>query len=320
MYKMIYNGQDGEKAVRDEFAAALAETMRSDPDVVYLDSDLMSSFSTAKLKDEFPGRIINCGIQEGDMISVASGMSAVGKKPFTHTFGVFATRRCFDQVFLSAAYAKNNVRMIGSDEGIAAEYNGGTHMPLEDMALMRAVPGATVIDVTDGAMMAYLVPELAKRDGVYYMRTARKAVPAVYEHGSSFEIGKGNLLREGSDVAIFACGLLVCTALDAAEKLAAEGIKASVVDMFTVKPLDEKLVVELAEKCGAVVTAENHNVIGGLGSAVAETLGEHCPVPMQRIGAREKFGEVGSASYLRGVFGMNVEDVVAAAKDVIARK
>jgi transketolase len=226
----------------------------------------------------------------------------------------------FDQVFLSIGYAKLNVRIIGSDPGVTAAYNGGTHMPFEDGALMRTVPGAIVIDAVDTVMMADLTRKAADIYGLTYIRMPRKDVVKVYEEGSSFTIGQANVLRDGSDVTIIASGILVPEALSAAEALEAEGIRAAVLDMFTWKPVDRAAIEAWAAKTGAVVTAENHNIIGGLGSAVAETLAETVPVPLERVGALDRFGQVGPQSFLMKEYNMLAPDIVAAVHKVLARK
>lgn len=318
--KVIYNGKPDVKAFKDVLGTRIPEMLDADPDLIYLDADLMSCIGTAKYAKAHPDRAINCGIAEANMAGIAAGLSAAGFKPICHTFGPFASRRCFDQVFLSAGYAKNDLTMIGTDPGVCAAYNGGTHMPFEDMALYRAIPGATVIDVTDTAMLEDILPKVVARQGVKYMRINRKANDRVYEAGSEFEIGKGVVLREGGDCAIVACGFMVGRALKAAEMLAEKGISATVVDMFTVKPLDEALVVELAEKTGCIVTAENHNRIGGLYSAVCDCLAANQPVPVGCVAVEDAFGEVGPADELAERFGLTAEHIAAEVEKTVARK
>ena len=291
-----------------------------DDAVVYFDCDVINSIGMVGFGEKYPDRCIDCGIQEANMIGVAAGASAVGLKPFTHTFGPFAARRVIDQVYISAAYAKLNVRMIGSDAGVTASYNGGTHMPIEDMGLMRTIPEVTLLEPTDSVMLADLMRQTKDMYGVFYIRITRKVVDKVFEDGSTFEIGKAVELRDGSDVTLITSGYCTTDTIKAAEILAKEGISAKVLNMFTWKPLDVEAIVAAAQKTGAIVTVENHNVINGLGSAVAEVVGEHCPVPMKRIGVQDRFGEVGSIDYLKGIFGMTVEDIVAAAKETIKRK
>lgn len=254
------------------------------------------------------------------MIGVAAGASAVGLKPFTHTFGPFAARRVIDQVYISAAYAKLNVRMVGSDAGVTASYNGGTHMPIEDMGLLRAIPEVTLLEPTDSVMLADLMRQTKDMYGVYYIRITRKVTDRIFEESSTFEIGKAATLRDGSDVTLITSGYCTSDTLKAADVLAEQGISARVLNMFTWKPIDKKAIREAAEQTGAIVTIENHNIVNGLGSSVSEVVGECCPVPMKRIGVPDVFGEVGSIDYLKQIFHMTVNDIVCAAKETFARK
>lgn len=320
MIKVIYNGENAAVAVRDRLAAAMGELMAADERICYLDADLMSSIGMSRVAKQYPERVIDCGIQEANMIGVACGLSAVGKIPFAHSFGIFASRRCFDQLFLSAAYAGNSLRVIGSDAGVCAEYNGGTHMPLEDITLIRAIPGSRILDISDGEMIYDIIKKTAYMDGFTYIRTPRKASRALYAEGSEFIIGKGIVVKEGSDVTIITSGIMVAEALEAAKLLSAQGISAAVIDMFTVKPLDEALVLEYAEKTGCIVTAENHNATGGLGGAVAELLAQKRPTVQEFIGVGQRFGEVGPMSYLKEQFGLTAEDIAEKARRAIARK
>lgn len=307
-------------AMRDVYASTLLALAEKNPRIVILDADLMNSIGTLPFAEKYPARTFNCGIQEANMIGAAAGMSSVGLIPFTHTFGCFASRRVADQVFMSCAYAELNVKMTGSDPGITAAYNGGTHMALEDVAIMRSIPNITVIEPTDSVMLADILRQAAVIHGNFYIRLLRKQAVKIYEEGSSFTIGKSVILREGSDVSIFANGICTEDALTAAEILAGQGIQAQVINPFTVKPLDVEGIVFAVKKTGAAVTAENHNIIGGLGSAVAEALAEHCPVPLERIGVRDTFGEVGSVDYLKKRFCMMPEDIAKAAFRAVNRK
>jgi len=295
----------------------LAET---DSRIVALDADLMSSSGMKPFAKKFPDRFINCGVQEANMMGVAAGLSAVGKVPFAHTFGPFASRRAYDQVFISCSYAKANVKIIGTDPGVTAAYNGGTHMPFEDMGILRCIPEITLIEPADSAQLASVLRQLPNLFGVHYIRLARKNPIAVFEDGSEFVIGRGALLRPGRDVTVFASGIMVAEALKAAATLANDGIDARIVNIFTWKPIDRELVAACAQETGAVVTAENHNIIGGLGSAVAEVLGDLCPRPLERVGVKDEFGEVGTEDYLRKRFRLTAEAVVEAAKKAVTRK
>ena len=318
--KVIYNGGPDKKAFKDVLGTKIPQMLEENPDIIYLDADLMSCIGTAKYAKAHPDRAINCGIAESNMAGIAAGLAAAGFKPICHTFGPFASRRCYDQVFLSGGYAGNDITMIGTDPGVTAAYNGGTHMPFEDVALYRAIPGATIVDATDTAMLEDILPKLVERKGVKYLRVNRKNNDLVYEEGSEFEIGKGVTLREGKDATIIANGFLVGAALKAAGILAEKGIETTVIDMFTIKPLDEELVVACAKKTGCVVTAENHNKIGGLYSAVAECLARSNPVPMGYVAVEDEFGEVGPVDYLAERFGLTAEHIVSVVESTIAKK
>lgn len=318
--KIVYNGSPDAKTFKDVLSVKIPEMLDNDPDVIYLDADLMSCIGTSKYAKAHPDRAINVGIAESNMAGIAAGLAAAGFKPICHTFGPFASRRCYDQVFMSAGYAHNDITMIGSDPGICAAYNGGTHMPFEDVAMYRALPGSTVVDVTDSAMLEDILPKLVNRPGVKYLRVNRKANDLVYEAGSQFEIGKGVVCREGKDATIVACGYMVGTALKAAAMLAEKGIDAAVIDMFTIKPLDEALVAEYARKTGCVVTAENHNKFGGLFSAVSECLSTTYPVPVGYVAVEDEYGEVGPVDYLAERFGLTAEHIVEVVEKTVAKK
>lgn len=306
--------------VREAFRGALNKLAENDKRIMMLEADLSAAVGTSEFGEKFPGRLVNCGIQEANMIGVACGLSIQGKIPFTHTFGPFCTRRAFDQIFLSGAYNKANVKVIGSDPGILASYNGGTHMPFEDMGTMCLIPQMTVVEPTDSVMTAEIIRMAAEQYGMFYIRLIRDVAPAIYEAGSKFTLGKANELREGKDVTIIASGYCVNEALAAAETLAGEGIDAKVLDMFTWKPLDEEAVLTSAEKTGAIVTAENHNIVNGLGAAVAAVLARKRPTPVEMVGVKDEFGEVGPVSYLRERFGLTREEICAATKRAVARK
>lgn len=320
MIKLAKNIEKEEALMRDVYCNTLMEMAEKDPRIVVLDADLMNSMGTMPFAKKYPERTFDCGVQEANMIGVAAGLSATGKIPYAHTFGPFATRRCFDQVFISAAYAKLNIRIIGSDPGITAAFNGGTHMPFEDIGIMRTVPDITIIEPVDTIMLEDIIRQLKDEYGVYYVRLLRKNAVQVYEKGSTFEIGKGITLKEGKDVTIISTGIMVSESLKAADLLKKEGIHAKVVNLFTIKPIDKDLVIECAKETGAIVTAENHNVINGLGSAVAEVLSEDCPVPMGRIGSQDLFGEVGPVDYLQKRYEMTAQDIANKAKEVMSKK
>ena len=320
MFKLVDTILPETKEMRKVLCETMMEMAKEDPSVVYFDCDVMNSIGMVPFAKEYPDRAVNCGIQEANMVAAAAGASATGLKPFTHTFGPFAARRVIDQVYISAAYAGLNVRMLGSDEGISAAYNGGTHMPIEDVGLMRTIPNITVLDATDTAMFRDLLRQTKDMYGVFYIRFPRAITPKIYEDGSTFEIGKAARLREGNDVTIFCSGILVADALRAADMFAAAGITAAVSTIFTLKPIDRDAVIEAARNTGAIVTAENATVINGLGSAVCDVLAETIPTPVEKIGVPDRFGEVGSIDYLKRIFHMTAEDIVEAAKRAVARK
>lgn len=320
MFKIKNELKKADVAMRDAYCNTLMQMAEKDDRIVALDADLISSSGMKPFFAKFPERAIQCGIAEANMIGIAAGLSLTGKVPFAHSFGPFASRRVCDQIFISAAYANLNIRILGSDPGVTAAYNGGTHMPFEDMGVLRSIPGITLIEPCDPVAVADIVSQLADVYGVYYMRMARKSSIAVYEPGSTFEIGKGNLLRNGTDVTIIASGIMVAEALKAATALEADGVSARVVDLFTWKPIDTELIVECAEKTGAIVTAENHNIFGGLGSAVSEAVTQNCPVPMEFVGVMDQFGQVGTEDFLRAEYGLTAENIAAAVKRAIERK
>ncbi|SMC57660.1 transketolase family protein [Papillibacter cinnamivorans] len=320
MFKLRETLEKSPDMMRDVYCNTLMELAETDPRICALDADLVSSSGMKPFFRAYPDRAINCGVQEANMIGVAAGLSATGKIPFAHSFGIFATRRACDQIFMSAAYAKLNVRIVGSDPGVTAAYNGGTHMPFEDMGVLRSIPQITLLEPTDPVMLEELVRKLTEVYGVYYIRMARKNVAGIYEKGSSFTIGRGNLLKDGSDVTLIASGIMVAEALKAREVLASEGISAKVVDMFTWKPVDSELIARCAAETGAFVTAENHNTVGGLGSAVTEAVCATCPVPVEMVGTHDRFGQVGTEDFLREEYKLTAGEIAAAARRVLARK
>lgn len=308
------------KEMRQALAEALVERARKDDRIVVLDADLMSCHATKIFKAEFPDRFVNVGIAEQNMMGISAGMSSMGKIPFAYSFGPFATRRCFDQIFVSVAYAKQNVKIVGTDPGVTAEANGGTHMPFEDMAMMRAVPTMVCFEPTDATMMEKALDQIVEHYGPVYIRMMRKKAEQVYDDSLEFTLGKAIELKDGSDATVIASGIMVARALDAAEQLLKEGISVKVVNIHTWKPLDEDKIVECAKQTGAIVTCENHNVLGGLGSAVAETLAKRCPTPMAMVGVNDEFGQVGKNAYLSEVYHLTANDIVLAVKEVLKRK
>lgn len=303
-------------ATRDGYGNALAELGREHEDVVVLDADLAAATKTGIFKKEFPERFIDCGIAEENMMGVAAGLAAAGKVPFASSFAMFAAGRAFEQVRNSIGYPHLNVKIGASHAGISVGEDGATHQCNEDIALMRTIPGMVIINPSDDVEARAAVKAAYEIDGPVYMRFGRLAVPVINDRPDyEFEVGKGIVLREGKDVAIIATGLCVNSALEAAEKLAAEGIQAKVINMHTIKPLDEELVVESAKETGKVVTVEEHSVIGGLGSAVCDVLCAKLPTSVLKIGVNDVFGESGPAVKLLEKYRLDGQGVYEQIKD-----
>ena len=320
--KLIGKHEKDSRACRDGLALTLNEMMAEDKSICYVDCDLMGCINTKMLQKNYPDRAFEAGIAEGNGAGVAAGLAATGKKVFFHSFGTFSSRRCDDQIYMSAAYAGLSVRVLGSDAGVTAAFNGGTHMPLEDAAMYLSIPETTVLDPADYDQLASITRQLVNVEGVSYTRFVRKGIIQVYGEGSEFEIGKGVVLHESDkDVAtIITSGIMVDESLKAYESLQAEGISVRVIDMFTWKPLDEELVIKAAKETGAIVTAENHNVTCGLGSVVANCLAKNCPTIQEFVGVQDLFGEVGPQDYLMDRFGLRAANIVEAVKKAVSRK
>lgn len=306
--------------MRKVYCDTMIALAKEDPRIVDVEADLTGAHGMKPFKAAYPDRSFNVGIAEANMVGVAAGLSACGKIPFVHSFATFASRRCFDQIAVSVCYAGLNVKIVGSDPGVGAELNGGTHMALEDMGIMRTLPGMTVFEPTDSVQLRKALPAVVEHEGPVYIRLFRRKAENVFDEDYVFTLGKADLLRVGTDVTLIASGVCVANAVQAASMLAEEGVSAQVLNMHTIKPLDAEAVLKAASETGAVVTAENHSVIGGLGSAVAEVLSEGLPVPLERVGVKDHFGQVGKAPYLMGVFGITAADVSEAARRAIARK
>ena len=309
-----------EKLMRDILVEFLREKIKKDKRVVTIDADLGKCSGFISLQKDFPRRSFNVGVAEQNMASVAAGLSAYGFIPFIHSFGTFASRRMCDQVMISICYARQNVKIVGTDPGISAELNGGTHMPFEDIGVLRSMPGLVIYEPTDNIELKEALPQILKHEGPVYIRMFRKIPARVHKPDYKFNLFKADVLKKGKDVTLFASGLMASKAVDAAERLWKENIDAEVVLCHTIKPLDQETVIKSAKKTGCAVTCENHNVIGGLRSAVAETLSEHCPVPVKPVGVNDEFGEVGKLPYLAKRFGLETEDIIRAAKEAVAAK
>ncbi len=307
-------------ATRDAYGKALVELGAENENIVVLDADLAAATKTGMFKKAYPDRFFDCGIAENNMMGVAVGLSLTGKVPFASTFAMFAAGRSFDQVRNSIGYPHANVKIGATHGGITVGEDGATHQCNEDFALMRTIPGMTVMCPADGVEARLMVLAAAKMDGPVYMRFGRMAVPTLFGDDYKFEIGRGVRLVDGDDISIIANGVEVGEALQAAEMLKAEGINASVVNMATIKPIDRELVIEEAKRCGCILTCEEHSVIGGLGSAVAEVVCETLPVPVVRLGVNDCFGRSGPAKELLSLFGLDAKAICAKAKEAVALK
>ena len=307
-------------AQRNYYGKALAELAKEDPKVVVMDADLAGSTKTSDFQKVCPERFVEVGIAESNMIGIAAGLAASGKTVFASTFGVFATGRCWEQIRLAVAYPKLNVKIVATHCGISVGEDGASHQALEDIAIMRALPNMVVVAPADAYEAFAATKALAKYNGPVYMRMGRADFPTILEPDMEFQIGKASVLREGTDVTIVGCGQMVSSCMDAAETLQAEGISAEVINMSTIKPLDTETLIASVSKTGCCVTAEEHSIIGGLGSAVAEALCDSNCVPLERVGTKDTFGESGKPADLMVKYGLTADDIVAAAKKSVSRK
>ena len=308
-------------ATRDAYGKTLAELGKTNKDIVVLDADLSASTKTSVFAKAFPDRFFDMGIAEQDMIGTAAGLASCGKIVFASTFAVFGSGRAWDQIRVSVAYTRSNVKVVVTHGGITTGEDGATHQANEDIAIMRVIPNMTVIVPADAVATGHVIRNLVKEFGPAYVRLSRLSTPIIHkEAGLDFRIGKGITMRDGRDVTVIACGIMVSQSLIAADILAKEGISARVVDMHTIKPIDRPLIIKCAEETGAVVTAEEHSIMGGLGGAVSEVLGENRPVPVARVGVRDMFGESGKPEELLEKYGLMPADIAAAARSVIKRK
>lgn len=308
------------QATREAYGQALEELGAVRQDVVVLDADLSKSTKTSMFQSKYPDRFFNAGIAEQNLMGLAAGFAAAGKVPFASTFAVFATGRAYDQIRNSICYPRLNVKIAATHAGITVGEDGGSHQALEDINLMRGLPNMTVLVPADGPEAKNAVKAAAEYEGPVYIRLGRSGVPTITDADAPFVIGKGRVMREGSDVTLIGCGMMVAKALEAADALTEEGVSAAVIDMSTIKPIDRELIVEWAKKTGAIVTAEEHNIIGGLGSAVAEVLVEEALVPMERVGIEDVFGESGTGGELVEKYRLTAEHIVEKAKRAMARK
>ncbi|HLO26536.1 MAG TPA: transketolase family protein [Geobacteraceae bacterium] len=307
-------------ATRDAYGETLAELGAENVDIVALDADLSGSTKTGVFAKKFPERFFNMGIAEANMVGTAAGLAAVGKIPFVSTFAIFAVGRAWEQVRQSVAYPKANVKIVATHGGVTVGEDGGSHQSVEDIAIMRAVPNMTVIVPADGIETKGAIRAAAAYKGPVYIRLGRNKVPTIFPPDHRFEIGKGCELRPGKDLTFVTTGLMTAPAIAAAEILEKEGIAARVVHIATIKPLDQEIILKAATETGAIVTAEEHSVIGGLGGAVAEFLAENHPVPVKRVGVHDRFGTSGKAEELLKYFGLTAEDLVEAGREIVQKK
>ena len=308
-------------ATREAYGKALAALANTNENVVVLDADLSKSTKTADFKAVAPEKFFNMGIAEGNMMGVAAGLSTCGKIPFVSTFAMFAAGRAFEQIRNSICYPKLNVKVCATHAGLTVGEDGASHQAIEDISLMRSVPNMVVINPADDIETEAAIKAVAEMEGPCYVRLGRMAVSRVNDEANyNFVIGKGITLAEGNDVAIIATGIMVEAALEAKEELAKEGINTRVINIHTIKPIDEELIIKAAKETGVIVTAEEHSVIGGLGSAVAEVVSENCPVPVLRVGVKDTFGESGKPNELLEKYGLTSNDIVNKVKEVIKLK
>jgi len=307
-------------ATREAYGAFLASYAKNNKDIVVLDADLSKSTKTAEFQKVCPDRFFNMGIAEQNMMGVAAGMAATGKIPFASTFAIFAAGRAFEVIRNSICYPNMNVKVCATHAGLTVGPDGASHQAIEDIALMRSLPNMTVINPADGVSAKALLEAAAVYEGPVYVRLGRVSVPMCYGENDTFEIGKAKELKAGSDVTLIATGIMVDSALQAAEVLEKEGMSVRIIDMHTIKPIDAEMIIKAARETRAIVTAEEHSVIGGLGSAVAEVLAENMPVSMKMVGVKDTFGESGTPDELLEAYGITAKDIVNAAKELIANK
>ena len=308
------------RQLKEVLCEKMIELMGRNEKVVMVESDLSRSNGTLAVRSVYPDRVFDCGIAESSMVSVAAGLASQGFIPFTTTFTAFSTRRVCDQICLSVSYAKNPIKLIGTDAGLTGELNGGTHISVEDIAVVRGIPGMVIVDIVDEAQLVQAIDAAAAYDGPVYIRMSRKFVQSVYGEDYHFDLFTADLLREGTDVTVLGSGIELPLALKAVEELAAEGINAELIGVHTIKPLDAETILASVRKTGCAVTCENANIVGGMGSAVAELLVQNCPAPVEMIGIPDRFCEVGLLDWLLSENKMTVQDIKAAIRKVIARK
>ena len=306
--------------MRQVLAAELEKMMAENENIVVIDADLSHPHGVAGLSKKYPERAFDVGIAEQNMASIAAGMSSYGFIPFITTFTPFASRRICDQIAISIAYAKQNVKIIGSDPGISAEFNGGTHMSVEDIGVLRSIPDIVIFEPVDAIQFKKSLPQIVDYNGPVYIRMFRKEIPNVFDENCEFDLFKASKLQDGNDISIFCSGIMVQETMEANKALKEQGINADIINIHTIKPIDKQAIIDSARKTGAVLTVENHNVIGGLKSAVCEVLMEEYPVPLRAIGIKDQFGQVGKLPFLKEFYKMRAEDIINSAKELISSK
>jgi transketolase len=306
--------------IRQVMGQELDKFMAKDERIVVLDADLGKSNGTFVLRQKYPDRAFDVGVAEQNMAGIAAGLAAYGFIPLIFSFTPFVTRRICDQFAISIAYAQRNVKVVGTDPGISAELNGATHMSVEDIGVVRSIPGLVIVEIVDAMQLSRALPAIIAYDGPVYLRMLRKKAKAIFPDSYQFNLFGADMVREGRDITILASGLMLEEALTAAEHLQGQGMSAEVINVHTIKPLDEKTIVKSAMKTGAVVTCENHNIVGGLYSAVCELLSYQYPVPVAAVGIRDRFGEVGKMDYLKKVMHLTADDIVSKAIEVCTKK
>lgn len=302
------------KATREAYGEALVELSKRNKNVVVLDADLSKSTKTAEFQKVCPERFFNIGIAEADMIATAAGLATCGKIPFVSTFAIFAAGRAYEQIRNSVAYPKLNVKIAATHAGITVGEDGATHQSIEDISLMRSIPNMVVINPSDDVETKYAILQAAEYEGPVYIRLGRMAVPTIHDEHYKFQLGKGEILKSGNDVAIIATGIMVSMALEAAEELKKYGIDAEVINIHTIKPIDKKLIISSAKKTGKIVTAEEHSIIGGLGSAVCEVLSQEYPTKVKMIGINDRFGQSGKPKDLLKEYGLTTQNIIETVK------
>lgn len=305
--------------MREILAQELEILINQNENFVVLNADLAKPNGFTNLIKKYPNNVFNVGVAEQNMASVAAGISSYGFIPFIVTFAPFATRRICDQIAVSICYAKQNVKIIGSDPGITAELNGGTHMSVEDIGVLRSIPKIVIFEPSDKAQLKKAIPQIANYNGPVYMRMSRKNVPDIYGSDAEFDLFKASIVREGNDITIFCSGIMVFESINACKELERQGIDAEIIDIHTIKPIDKETVIQSAQKTKRVIIAENHNKMGGLKSAICEVLMENCPVPAKSIGIEDEFGQVGKLDELKNYYKLNSDNIVNAALEIMKK-